>query len=195
MTELRRPSGERTRDPREMINIAVREYEKRWADCGTVEESMPTASVPLAPPSPLPTLSPLPPSLSPRTLPLAPNPFSPPSSLLTLHFLLSVYRVLYMALYIRKGHGCLGSYSPFLFRGGCASRRSSGRAGAGAFLILFFEFYGFVRGVYRPWQVSHFFRREIVCKIDSKSCLRTSCGQSYEHICKQNIYLKRDRFG
>ena len=49
--------------------------------------------------------------------------------------------------------------------------------------------WGYMKG-YKPWQVSHLFRRNISRGMHLKSCLGTPWGQSYEHICR-NIYFSK----
>ena len=44
-------------------------------------------------------------------------------------------------------------------------------------------------GVYRPWEVSHFSRRE-TCGMPSKSSLGTSWGPRYDHLCKNVFFAK-----
>ena len=61
------------------------------------------------------------------------------------------------------------------------------------FFIIFWVWWVLL-GVYRPREVSRFFKREIWLGMHSKSCLGTPWGPSYELICK-NIYLGKGWIG
>ena len=74
--------------------------------------------------------------------------------------------------------------------------RADGRRTAGEPSLstsVFFSFWGplfrhcflsaFLK-VYRPWEVSHLFSRQISRRMHSESCLGTPWGSRYEHICK-----------
>ena len=61
--------------------------------------------------------------------------------------------------------------------------------------LFFFNFLGFTFStlvcffslfleVYRPWEVSHLFSRQIASRMHSESCLGTPWGPRYKHLCK-----------
>ena len=74
---------------------------------------------------------------------------------------------------------CLGStFSAFVFR----------LFWGPLFRHCFFS--GFLR-VYRPWEVSLFFSRQISRRMPSESCLGTPWGSSYDQFCKTCVFRKR----